>query len=73
MDGASVERHALSVYPQQRETVRILQGSGWVLKPVWTGADYLARIWFRFPEYGAPSKSLHQLRSIEHLLCACLY
>jgi hypothetical protein len=32
------------LYPQQRESVRIVQVSVLVPRPVWMGAEYLARV-----------------------------
>jgi hypothetical protein len=33
------QRHALLIYPQERDPVLILQEVGWAPGPVWTGAE----------------------------------
>jgi len=38
----NVQRHALSLYPMERDPVPIVQEAGWAPGPVWTGAENLA-------------------------------
>jgi hypothetical protein len=49
------------LYPRERDTVPIAQGTGWDPGRVWTGAEYLASTGIRSPDRPARSESLYRL------------
>ena len=59
-------------YPRERDRAKILQEAGWALGLVLTGAETLAPIGVRFPDYAARSESLYRLsyRSAQNLTCS---
>ena len=48
--GVGGQRHALPLYPRERDPVPIVKEAGWVLGPVWTGAKNLAPNGIRSPD-----------------------
>lgn len=57
--GVGSQCHAWPLYPQERELVLIVHGTGWVQGLVWTGAEGLAPVGVQFPDSPARSKSLY--------------
>ena len=41
LEGVRSQRHAPAALPPGKDPVRIVQEAGWVLEPVWTGAESL--------------------------------
>ena len=62
------------LYPRERDPVPIVQGTGWALGPVWTGAENLAPTGIRSPDLPARSEC-RQLAVLEQFPCAadCLF
>jgi hypothetical protein len=52
----------LPLFTPGKDPVPIVEEAGWVLGPVWTGAENLAPTGIRSPDRPARSQSLHRLR-----------
>ena len=60
--GVGGQHHAPAALPPGKDPVPIVQEAGWVLGPVWTGAENLASTGIRSPDRPARSESLYGLR-----------
>jgi len=55
------QRHALTLYPRERDPVPTVLEAGWAPRPVWKDAENLAPTDNRSPDRAARGKSLYRL------------
>ena len=59
--GVGGQRHALTLYPREKDPVPTVLEAGWAPGPVWKGAENLAPTDNRSPDRAARGKSLYRL------------
>jgi len=66
-EGGEVQRYAPATLYPGKHPVPIVQETGWVPGPVWTGTENLALTGIRSPDRPARNQSLYRVRSNKYL------